>query len=68
MSDFLAPTQAQAAELVSRLQAAEKTVINMIEAISDDYDVDPRWMAIGRTDLQKGFMAVCRSIARPNGD
>jgi hypothetical protein len=68
MSDFLAPTQAQAAELVSRLQAAEKTLMDMLNAITDDFDVDPRWMAIGRADLQKGFMSVCRSIARPNGD
>jgi len=26
---------------------------------------DKRWLAIGRTDLQKGFMAVIRSIAKP---
>lgn len=27
--------------------------------------VDPRWVAIAKTDLQKGFMALVRSIARP---
>lgn len=27
--------------------------------------VDPRWLATGRTDLQKGFMSVIRSIAKP---
>ena len=27
--------------------------------------VDQRWLAIGRTDLQKGFMATVRSIAQP---
>ena len=27
--------------------------------------VDKRWLAIARTDLQKGFMALVRSIARP---
>jgi len=27
--------------------------------------IDPRWLAIGRTDLQTGFMALIRSIARP---
>lgn len=27
--------------------------------------IDGRWLAIGVTDLQKGFMAVIRSIARP---
>jgi hypothetical protein len=26
---------------------------------------DERWWAIARTDLQKGFMALVRSIARP---
>lgn len=27
---------------------------------------DPRWQSIGVTDLQKGFMALIRSIARPS--
>ena len=26
---------------------------------------DPRWLAIGRTHLQEGFMAAIRSIAKP---
>jgi hypothetical protein len=28
-------------------------------------NVDKRWLAIAKTDLQKGFMALVRSIARP---
>ena len=28
---------------------------------------DPRWMAIAKTDLQKGFMALIRAIAKPEG-
>ncbi len=27
--------------------------------------VDPRWLAIGKTDLQKGLMALTRSVAQP---
>lgn len=27
--------------------------------------VDKRWLAIAQTDLQKGFMALIRSIAKP---
>jgi len=27
--------------------------------------IDKRWLAIGRTELQQGLMAVIRSIARP---
>ncbi len=26
---------------------------------------DPRWLAIAATDLQKGFMALTRSVAKP---
>lgn len=28
-------------------------------------DIDPRWVAEGRTDLQKGFMSLVRSITQP---
>lgn len=27
--------------------------------------IDGRWLSVGATDLQKGFMSVLRSIARP---
>lgn len=27
--------------------------------------IDGRWLAIGQTDLQRGWMSVIRSIARP---
>lgn len=27
--------------------------------------IDQRWVSIGATDLQKGFMAIIRGIARP---
>lgn len=27
--------------------------------------IDKRWLAIGKTQLQQGFMAAIRSIARP---
>lgn len=26
---------------------------------------EPRWLAIGTTDLQKGLMALTRSVAKP---
>nr|WP_319552436.1 hypothetical protein [uncultured Vibrio sp.] len=27
--------------------------------------IDPRWLNIGKTDLQKGIMALVRSVAMP---
>lgn len=34
-------------------------------AVTSNHSIDMRWLSIGKTDLQKGFMAVVRSIARP---
>jgi len=42
---------AQVGELVNKLGQMEET--------------DKRWLAIGTTDLQKGFMALTRAIAKP---
>ena len=38
----------------------------MIEEMEKTDGIDQRWLAIGKTDLQKGFMSVVRSIAKPN--
>ena len=37
----------------------------MIEEMEKIDGIDQRWLAIGKTDLQKGFMSVVRSIAKP---
>lgn len=34
---------------------------------TSSFDIDKRWLNIGKTDLQKGFMALTRSIAKPDG-
>lgn len=28
-------------------------------------ETDQRWLSIGKTDLQKGFMALTRAVAKP---
>ena len=55
-------------DLINVVKRAEQTVLQIVRDLNDDADIDPRWLAIGKTDLEKGFMAICRSIARPNGD
>jgi hypothetical protein len=37
----------------------------LIEVLRATPGVDQRWLSIAQTDLQKGFMALVRSIARP---
>lgn len=38
----------------------------MLDGMMADKGLDQRWVAIGKTDLQKGLMALTRSIARPD--
>jgi hypothetical protein len=58
------------------LSSEELEVINLIKAVADEIglfvdkvmendDTDKRWVSIARTDLQTGFMALIRSIAKP---
>ena len=37
----------------------------LIENMEQDTTFDQRWVAIAKTDLQKGFMAAVRAIAQP---
>lgn len=37
----------------------------LIDVLGDMPDIDKRWLAIAKTDLQKGFMSLVRAIARP---
>jgi hypothetical protein len=48
---------------------AEQEILTYIEEGLFDARVNPdkRWLAIAKTDLQKGFMALGRAIARPDG-
>ena len=39
----------------------------LIEAFTDFAEADQRWVAIAKTDLQKGFMALVRAVAKPEG-
>lgn len=38
-------------------------LIDLLESIPE---VDKRWLAIGRTQLQQGLMALTRAVAKPD--
>ena len=47
-----------------KVQAAQAGAL--VECLENDIpEIDRRWLAIARTDLQKGFMSLMRSIAKP---
>jgi len=53
--------------LVNRNKEIEEQVLRILDALdgmSPDF-IDARWLAIGRTNIEQGFMAVNRSIFKP---
>ena len=61
-----APTQtAEAVELVNRNKRAEEGVLRILDELAAREDVDGRWLSIGRTAIEQGFMAVNRAVFRP---
>ena len=52
-------------DAMNRVKAQAAAVGDLIEALKKQSGIDQRWVAIGATDLQKGFMALVRSVARP---
>lgn len=59
------PQSSTAVELVNENKRLEETMLRVLDAFSTLQEIDKRWLAIGRTHLEEGFMAVNRSIFRP---
>lgn len=52
-------------DLMNEGKALAEQVREYTEKVWAFDGTDRRWIAIGTTDMQKGFMAVIRSIAKP---
>jgi hypothetical protein len=50
---------------VNAWKLVEESVLRGLDELADRSDVDKRWLQIGRAEIEKGFMAVNRSIFRP---
>lgn len=50
---------------VNGCKLAEEAVLRVLDELAGRDDVDKRWLSIGRTAIEQGFMAVNRSIFRP---
>lgn len=51
--------------LVNRNKRIEEEVLRLLDDLASMSDTDKRWLAIGRTHIEQGFMAVNRSIFKP---
>lgn len=47
---------------VKEVRAAVGQLVDELKAVEG---LDQRWISIGATDLQKGFMALTRGVAQP---
>lgn len=51
--------------LVNRNKEIEERVLRIFDELRENADVDQRWLAIGRTSIEQGFMAVNRAVFKP---
>lgn len=51
--------------LMNEGKALAEQVGAYVEKLRSTVGIDHRWVSIGATDLQKGFMSVIRGIAQP---
>ena len=52
--------------VINDIKQLANLIGQMVTEMEKTDGIDQRWLAIGKTDLQKGFMSVIRSIAKPN--
>lgn len=59
------PQSADAIATVNTFKQAEEAVLRMLDELQGSVGIDQRWLAIGRTHIEQGFMAANRSVFRP---
>ena len=52
-------------DAMNAVKAKAEEVGALIQALEAMPGTDKRWVAVAKTDLQKGFMSAVRSIAQP---
>jgi len=50
---------------MNEIKELGKQIGALVEGMQSDTFLDQRWVSIGATDLQKGLMALTRSVAKP---
>lgn len=62
------PQSEQAIAAVNVMKMQEESILRILDGLAADagLKVDPRWLAIGRSQIEQGFMAINRSIFKPD--
>ena len=59
------PQSAGAIDLVNHNKQVEEIVLRVLDELAGIEGVDKRWLAVGRTQIEQGFMAVNRAVFKP---
>jgi len=52
-------------DLINQIKNIGVIIGALIKMLSEKAEVNQRWLSIGKTDLQKGFMALTRAVEKP---
>lgn len=52
--------------LVNAAKRAEEGILRFLDGLADVPGIDHRWLAIGRSHIEQGFMATNRAVFRPS--
>lgn len=56
----------QQIDMMNSIKSAGKDIGELLDQLETSGKLDGRWLAIAKTDLQKGFMAATRAVAQPD--
>lgn len=52
-------------KMINCTKKLEKDVLEYVELIGRYKDIDQKWLDIGKTEIQVGFMSLIRAVTRP---
>ena len=59
------PQSSERVDLVNTNKRAEEMILRLIDDLASGSIADKRWLAIGRTHIEQGFMAMNRAVFQP---
>lgn len=60
------PQPNAAVATVNDNKALEERILRQLDRLAAEPAIDKRWLAIGRTAIEQGFMAVNRAVFKPD--
>lgn len=55
----------QKVALVNQNKRLEEQLLRQLDLMAADLEIDGRWLAVARTQLEQGFMALNRAVFKP---